>query len=66
MLPDSDLPENITIENNNISDCYIPCIYVGSTLGGTIKNNQITNPKKTGEKSSLIETKNCDMLETDL
>ena len=64
--PPAGLHKNITIENNNISDCYIPCIYVGSTLGGTIKNNQITNPKKTGEKSSLIETKNCDMLETDL
>ena len=65
-VPPAGLHKNIIIENNSITDCYAPCIYVASTSGGSVKDNKIVNPKKLKGEEKLIELKNCDNLKTDL
>lgn len=66
--PRAGLHNNIVIENNKISNCFLPAIYVASTKNGSIVGNKIITPKtsdKDNDKSDAIVIKNCENLKSD-
>jgi parallel beta-helix repeat protein len=66
--PQAGLHNNIVIENNKITNCYLPAIYVASTKNGSILGNKIINPKtfdKDNVKPEAIVIKNCENFKSD-
>ena len=66
-IPPAGLHKNIVIKNNELTDCYAPCIYIASTKGGTIIGNRIIRDKQPSEQKeeNTISLIHCDNIETD-
>ncbi len=58
-VPPAGLHNNIIIENNKFSDCIMPCIYMASTKGGTIRNNDYYFPVF-NKMTEPVLTVNCE------
>lgn len=66
-IPPAGLHKNIVIKNNELTDCYAPCIYIASTKGGTIIGNRIIRDKQPSvqKEKNTISLIHCDNIETD-
>ena len=67
-VPVAGFHKNINVTNNQLTNCYLPAIYIASTKNGSVLMNNIITPrpsKDPNDKSSPIITLKCEDLKTD-
>ena len=67
-VPAAGFHKNINVTNNQLTNCYLPAIYIASTKNGSVLMNNIITPrpsKDPNDKPSPIITLKCEDLKTD-